>query len=239
VIGALTVVAPDVDPGGDRSDRDLAEQLDIDSMAFLNIVVAIHEKTGIEIPERDYPELSTLSDAVTHLVAAQKHDASAWSRAITGLGIGGAGEMSRRSGARELDAGMLRRTYAADALGFASTEEVKPLDGTVGQTRANEAISFGLEAPMAGYNIFATGSVGAGQRTSLEAHLHRYVRGRPTAGDWVCLHSFSESRRPIAVALASGEGQRLAADMRAFLEDARREFKRPPRLNRARSRSRC
>jgi predicted ATP-dependent protease len=119
---------------------------------------------------------------------------------------------------------MLRRTCCADALGFASTEEVKPLDGTVGQTRANEAISFGLEAEMAGYNIFATGPVGVGKRTSLEAHLHRYARGRSTAGDWVYLHNFHEPRRPIAVALASGEGQRLAADMRAFLEDARREL---------------
>jgi hypothetical protein len=34
--------------------------------------------------------------------------------------------MSERSGARELDEGSLRRTYAADALGFASTREVKP-----------------------------------------------------------------------------------------------------------------
>ena len=77
---------------------------------------------------------------------------------------------------------------------------------------------------MAGYNIFATGPVGVGKRTSLEAHLHQYARGRPTAGDWVYLHNFHEPRRPIAVALASGEGQRLAADMRGFLEDARREL---------------
>jgi acyl carrier protein len=34
---------------------------------FLNIVVAIHEQTGIAIPERDYPKLSTLNDAVTYL----------------------------------------------------------------------------------------------------------------------------------------------------------------------------
>jgi lon-related putative ATP-dependent protease len=132
--------------------------------------------------------------------------------------------MSQGPGPRELDAGTLRRTYAADALGFASTEEVEPLDRTVGQTRANDAISFGLEAEMAGYNIFATGPVGVGKRTSLEAHLRQYARGRPAAGDWVYLHNFREPRRPIAVALASGEGQRLAADMRAFLEDARREL---------------
>ena len=77
VIGALTEVAPDVDPLAIDPDSDLAEQLDIDSMDFLNIVVAIHERTGIEIPERDYPKLSTLGDAVIYLLGAQTQGASA------------------------------------------------------------------------------------------------------------------------------------------------------------------
>jgi lon-related putative ATP-dependent protease len=132
--------------------------------------------------------------------------------------------MPERSGAQELDVGALRRTYASDALGFASTEEVEPVDGTVGQARANEAISFGLEAEMAGHNIFATGPVGVGKRTSLEAHLHDHARRRQPPGDSAYLHNFREPRRPIAVALASGQGQKLAGDMRRFLQDARREL---------------
>jgi len=132
--------------------------------------------------------------------------------------------MSDGSHAHELDADALRRVYAAEALGFATTEEVQPIDGIVGQARANEAISFGLEAEMAGYNIFATGPVGVGKRTSLEAHLHKYARQRTTPGDWVYLHNFREPGRPLAATLASGEGQLLAADMRRFLEDARREL---------------
>ena len=38
------------------------------------------------------------------------------------------------------------------------------------------------------------------------------------------LHNFREPRHPIAVLLASGQGHRLAADMRQFLQDARREL---------------
>lgn len=71
VVRALTEVAPDVDPAGIDPEADLAQQLDIDSMDFLNIIVAIHDRTGIEIPERDYPQLSTLSDAVRYLARAQ------------------------------------------------------------------------------------------------------------------------------------------------------------------------
>ena len=77
VISVLTEVAPDIDPVAIDPDADLVEQLDIDSMDFLNVVVAINERTGIEIPERDYPKLSTLHDAVSYLAEAQKHLAGA------------------------------------------------------------------------------------------------------------------------------------------------------------------
>jgi acyl carrier protein len=71
VTRALTDVAPDIDPATIDPDTELAEQLDIDSMDFLNVIVAIHEQTGVEIPERDYPKLSTLNDAVRYLGAAR------------------------------------------------------------------------------------------------------------------------------------------------------------------------
>jgi predicted ATP-dependent protease len=132
--------------------------------------------------------------------------------------------MTEASGARELDAASLRRTQPPETLGFSSTDEVDPLDGSVGQDRASEAISFGLDAQMAGYNIFATGPVGVGKRTALEAHLHKHARTRPSPGDWVYLHNFRDPRRPIAITLGSGEGERLVGDMRRFIEDARREL---------------
>jgi acyl carrier protein len=71
VISVLTHVAPDIDPTAIDPDAELVEQLDIDSMDFLNIVVEINERTGIDVPERDYPKLSTLNDAVGYLAHAQ------------------------------------------------------------------------------------------------------------------------------------------------------------------------
>ena len=71
VIAALTEIAPDVDPAAIDPATDLVEQMDIDSMDYLNIIVAIHEQTGIEIPERDYGKLATLDDAVVYLLHAQ------------------------------------------------------------------------------------------------------------------------------------------------------------------------
>lgn len=70
VLKALGEVAPETDPASIDPEADLAEQLDIDSIDFLNLIESIHEQTGIEIPERDYPKLTTLADAVAYLAAA-------------------------------------------------------------------------------------------------------------------------------------------------------------------------
>jgi len=71
VLQALSAVAPDADIEALDPAGDLAEQLDIDSIDLLNVVVAVHERTGVEIPERDYPKLTTVDDAVAYLVAHQ------------------------------------------------------------------------------------------------------------------------------------------------------------------------
>ncbi len=76
VLDALTEIAPEADESSLDPTADLVEQLDIDSMDFLNVIVAINERTGIEIPERDYPRLATLNDAVAYLVAAEARTAN-------------------------------------------------------------------------------------------------------------------------------------------------------------------
>ena len=43
------------------------DQLDIDSMDFLNFIVALHRELAIEIPETDYPKYSTLQGCIDHL----------------------------------------------------------------------------------------------------------------------------------------------------------------------------
>ena len=67
VLGALAEIAPEADLSALPEDADMREWLDIDSLDFLNVVIAINERTGVEIPERDYPRLVTLADCVTYL----------------------------------------------------------------------------------------------------------------------------------------------------------------------------
>jgi acyl carrier protein len=63
-------IAPEVDLERADPDAPLQEAMDLDSMDFLNLVTALHEETGIDVPERDYPQLATLSAFVAYVVAA-------------------------------------------------------------------------------------------------------------------------------------------------------------------------
>ena len=69
VIAALTRVAPEVDPHALRADAPLRDQVDLDSMDFLNLVIALHERLGVDIPEADYGRLSSLQSMVEYLAA--------------------------------------------------------------------------------------------------------------------------------------------------------------------------
>jgi predicted ATP-dependent protease len=126
----------------------------------------------------------------------------------------------------ELEPESLRRRSDPARLGFSSTEDVTPARGTIGQPRANDAIGFGLQIDTPGYNVFATGPIGTGKRTALEARVREHAATRAGGDDWVYLHNFGDARRPLALALPGGRGRELAADMERFLEDARRELAR-------------
>ena len=70
VLRSLKTIAPEVDLSILRGCEDLREALDIDSMDFLNFVIALHEQLQLEIPERDYPKLVTLNGCVEYLAVA-------------------------------------------------------------------------------------------------------------------------------------------------------------------------
>jgi len=64
---ALGGIAPEADLDAVAGGEDLREALDLDSMDFMNFVVALHERTGRDIPEADYPRLRTLDGAIAYL----------------------------------------------------------------------------------------------------------------------------------------------------------------------------
>jgi acyl carrier protein len=67
VLRLLGDVAPEADPVRIRPDINLRDQLDIDSMDFLNFAVSLHNEFRLEIPERDYPQLSTIDGCISYV----------------------------------------------------------------------------------------------------------------------------------------------------------------------------
>jgi acyl carrier protein len=53
VLAAITRIAPEVDPATLKGDERLRQQVDIDSMDFLNMVIDLHRELGVDIPESD------------------------------------------------------------------------------------------------------------------------------------------------------------------------------------------
>jgi acyl carrier protein len=67
VVEVLASVAPEGDFDRLKPDLPLRDQLDIDSYDFLNVIVQLHERLGVDIPETDYRHLSSLDGVVAYL----------------------------------------------------------------------------------------------------------------------------------------------------------------------------
>ena len=69
ILEILVSIAPEVEPDEIRPTRTLRSQVDLDSMDWLNFLVALHEQLKVEIPEADYQKLVTLDDLMRYLQA--------------------------------------------------------------------------------------------------------------------------------------------------------------------------
>ncbi|MDA8736063.1 phosphopantetheine-binding protein [Opitutales bacterium] len=67
VIDIIAEIAPDEDTTNIKSEIKLRDQLDLDSMDFLDIVMELRKQHGIEVPEADYPELASLDSCAAYL----------------------------------------------------------------------------------------------------------------------------------------------------------------------------
>lgn len=69
VLEVLSQIAPEADLEAIDPAEDLRDQLDLDSMDFLNVAVGINTAFNLEVPERDYPKMVTLDGCVAYVLA--------------------------------------------------------------------------------------------------------------------------------------------------------------------------
>lgn len=67
VIAELRKLTPETDPADIAGDVDFREALDFDSMDLLNFVTALSKRLGVDVPEAEYPQVTTIDGAVSYL----------------------------------------------------------------------------------------------------------------------------------------------------------------------------
>lgn len=67
VLDIIADIAPDEDVTAIDDSKSLREQLDLDSMDFLDIVMELRKRHKVEVPQEDYPKLATLESCVSYL----------------------------------------------------------------------------------------------------------------------------------------------------------------------------
>lgn len=67
ILSVLTTIAPEVEPDDICEEELLRDQVDLDSMDWLNFLVGIHNRLNVDIPESDYAQLRTLADVVRYV----------------------------------------------------------------------------------------------------------------------------------------------------------------------------
>ena len=106
-------------------------------------------------------------------------------------------------------------------LGFKTTAEVDPLQGTIGQERAISALEMGLEIEAPGFNVFVSGTPGTGRSSALRSYLDRIAPSRPNPPDWGYVHNFQEPTQPVPISLPCGMMRELRDDMDQLIETCR------------------
>ncbi|MGB8402078.1 Lon protease family protein, partial [Bradyrhizobium sp.] len=113
----------------------------------------------------------------------------------------------------------LYRPTGLSSLPFATTAELQPIDGLVGQPRALEAIRFGTQVGKTGFNLFVIGPTGARMQDAVKAVLAGEAPRGPGPSDWVYVHNFADPDKPIAIKLAAGRARAFHDAMHKLIDD--------------------
>lgn len=75
VIKTLSGIVPELDPATLKPAVSLRDQLDVDSMDFLNFLIALHQEFGVDVPESDAGKLGSIDACVDYLAQALRQRA--------------------------------------------------------------------------------------------------------------------------------------------------------------------
>jgi len=105
-----------------------------------------------------------------------------------------------------------------DQFDFETTADLAPLEHSIGQERALEALHFGLGIRHFGYNLYLLGPSGTGKHTTVSRFLAQRTGGESLPDDWCYVNNFDKPNKPRALRLPAGRAVRLKRDLQRFVE---------------------
>jgi lon-related putative ATP-dependent protease len=112
----------------------------------------------------------------------------------------------------------------ANELPFNTTDDIAPLTETIGQTRALNALQFGLDINSHGFNIYILGESGTGKLTTIKKILEEKSKKEPVPNDWCYVYNFNKTDLPRALSLPPGTGIVFQKDMDEMITILRQEI---------------
>lgn len=121
--------------------------------------------------------------------------------------------------AKRIEANALANCCQPESFNFETTDELEDLTEIIGQSRAVNAVHFGIGIQREGYNLYVMGPPGMGKHTMVRQFLEQKARSQPQPSDWCYVNNFQQPHKPKALQLPHGQGEQLRRDMEQLVEE--------------------
>ncbi|MEX2490973.1 MAG: ATP-binding protein [Nitrospirales bacterium] len=111
-----------------------------------------------------------------------------------------------------------------DSLGFNDTNELPPLGEPLGQTRAIEALNFGLNMKSHGFNIYASGPIGTGKWSIIQKQVQQVALSLPDPPDWCYVYNFLAPSSPLCLSFTASKGREFKQAMAFVIQSLQRDL---------------
>ena len=119
---------------------------------------------------------------------------------------------------KELKPQDLRWKCDPDVFEFASTSDIEPIEGILGQQRALKALKLGVELKAPGYNIYIAGLSGSGKATSVKQMLEAIGSTCPEIFDYAYVNNFHDTDRPTLLTFPKGKAKYFVRALHSAIE---------------------
>jgi len=119
----------------------------------------------------------------------------------------------------DLDSEQLLPQLDREKIGNIMASNVDAQVNFIGQERAQQALEFGLDMEMNGYNLFVMGEPATGRHTLIDNHLQEVAKVKATPFEWCYVNNFEDNRTPNCIRLAAGESKQLVSTLELFIDE--------------------